>query len=802
MRIISTKNCLLGLLCFLLSVPLWCNADDNKLSCTVPVKGGDIVQIVIADPCDPVQKSCAEDIQRIFALVTKKTVGIATTPFKGRCLFIGCAPKGIDLSQQLAKLGDEGIYLNITPKFIICTGRTPQGIYNTVQELLYQIGYRDIWPGKYGECLPDILDLSKTIEIIYNPSFELRGGKWFQVEVQPGQKQLTAVDSEKWVDWAAKNHINRFKPAYNQTWDYGAARGHGWQEIDGHTCQDIFLPADEFGKGRTTEWYALFKGKRVATHPIGTTAEPCISNPEFIDFVTNTIREYFTKHPDAKRYMIAQADEPSYWCTCDRCRAWDPKQIDCNWTPYGPQGNLQPRQWHMADRWLRFVNLVAKCIEKEFPNKWIATYSYSGTMFPPIEVIPNRNVMVEVTIPELCRKHSLLDTNCPDNQMELRRIQSWSKISNKISIYSYLEFDNGGIPISFFHSASDLYKSVYNIGVRHISDEMDSNPYISPVYFGLWGRLLWDVNTAPDKYISEFCNIVYGNAGQEMEQFWRYQGKVMLNSKLPHRGYKDIERFTPEVFKVSYELLQNALCKKLTQNQVVRIQRARMSILMAEFYTSKAMINEKTAKAWLQACKCKEEIFQLADKYGFSFSWWEWNALGGRTAWEDPNSDNAGYIFPREAIEGEILVSLPETWLFRTDPHGKGEKDQWYSKDANMDEYKPISILKNWEAQWVGDYDGYGWYVTEVTIPKTAAKHVWLLFGAVDETWKAWIDGKYIGAGEGNPNKVWNMPSAVDISGKYTLGQKVRITVRVHDTIDAGGIWQPVTITTNLFPDN
>ena len=85
--------------------------------------------------------------------------------------------------------------------------------------------------------------------------------------------------------------------------------------------------------------------------------------------------------------------------------------------------------------------------------------------------------------------------------------------------------------------------------------------------------------------------------------------------------------------------------------------------------------------------------------------------------------------------------------------------------------------------------------MTDVTIPQAEGKRIWLLFGAVDETWKVWLDGKYIGASEGDPGLIWDKPAAVQITGKYTPDKKTRLVVRVNDIGFAGGIWKPVRIT-------
>lgn len=766
----------------------------------IPAAGGDLVRIVVADPKDPVQKACAADLQRIFTAVTGQSIDVATEPLPGRCVYIGGAPATYDLSGKLKGLEEQGIVLSISPEQIICTGTTPQGVYNAVQELLYQTGYRNIWPGRYGECLPKgpTLELGKAVEMVRNPSFELRGGHTVQMESRPGEKPKH-IDPAVWTDWAARNRVNRYKGGYCHTWDYGPTRAHGWQEIAGHSIQDILLPAYEFGKKYPEEWYALFEGKRHAKHPIGTTVQPCLSNAAFVDHSTAIVLDYFHKNPNGKRYLIGHSDEPTYWCECDGCKAMDPVQF-----AWIHEGGTKQERYNMSDRWFTYVNTVADRVAKEFPDKWIATYSYASTRELPVRTVIAKNVMVEMTIPLVCRKHHLFDETCPDNITEATRLREWGKVSPAMSSYSYLEFAHWGIPISFFDSATDLYRSLHKVGVRHISDEIDSSADASPVYIGLWSRLMWDVDTDPNEYITDFCRIAYGAAASDMERFWRNQQEVMQNSKVAHRGYTDIERFTPAVVKASNDMIDQALTRSLTKDEIARVNRARMALLMAEYYESKTRAAATDSSAWVTSEKAREAVYQLSRDFGFPIDLFAWNALGGGEQMFMPipvEIQDDTYKLPAEALGGELLVALPDPWHLRTDPTDVGVKENWFADGGSLDGFKPINTNAIWEDQWVGSYDGYAWYVTDVTIPETPpGKRVWILFGAVDETWKLWLCGNYIGSSKGKPMEVWDRPAAIEITNKYPPGLKVRLAVQVHDIGRAGGIWKPATIVTSEKP--
>ncbi len=790
------RNCLAYLFVLAMLLFTW----SGHVSASVPAEGGDLSRIVIADASDPVQTAAASDLQRVFAQITGQTLDIGHEPTQGRCLYIGGGPDELDLSTKIANLDEQGIYLSISSEHVICTGVTSEGIYNAVQELLYRIGYRKIWPGQYGECFPQgsTLKLGKPIEIIHNPSFTLRGGHTVQVDSIPGKKP-SHISINDWTDWAARNHINRYKAGYCTTWDYGPKRGHGWQEIAGHSIQDIFLNAGDFGTKNPKEWYALYNGQRVAKHPIGTTVQPCVSNPDFVDHVTEIILTYFRTHPKAKRYMIGASDEPTYWCECDNCKALDPVQY-----PWLHEGGNQQERYHMSDRWFTMINTVADRVAVEFPDKWIATYAYASTREVPINCVPAKNVMVEVTIPLFCRKHKLTDTTCDANVDVLRRVREWQAVTPAISIYTYLEFQQWGMPVSFFDSAAQLYPALHAMGVRHISDEIDTTQESSPLYLGLWSRLLWDIETHADAYITEFCQIAYGEAAGDMERYWRTQQTVMQTSDVEHRGHIDLKRFTPEIIEKFNHILDESLKHSITEDQTARIKAARMALAMTTFYAAKNWANDRNNNgAWAVVNDARQQVYRISKDYGFPITLPAWNELGGGEKMFMPvpvGIQDKQYNFPTEALKGDVLVELPDQWMFRTDPEDVGITEEWFADGGSLKKFKPISISEIWEKQWPGNYDGYAWYVTDVVIPETTDKQVWLLFGAVDDSWKVWLVGNYIGASKGTPEEIWDKPAALNITGKYPPGLKIRLAVRVHDQARAGGIWRPVTIVTTDRP--
>ncbi len=741
----------------------------------VPAKGGNITAIVVGGNPNAVQTGEAKDLQRIIKAITGRDIQVVSSAAKGRCIYIGCTPSSENIDSKLAKLGEEGMYLSVNGKRIICAGKDPRGTYYAVQELLYQMGCRWLWPGQYGECLPSgkSLDIPGKMEIAHTPDFEMRGGHCIQVTALPGE-QPKHVDVEPYVDWAARNKWNRFKASYSKTWGYGDERGGEWRETSGHTTTTDLMPAELFSQH--PEWFALVNGKRTATHPIGTTAMPCIGNPLVVQRFTNIVLDYFAANPTAKRYFIGANDEPSYWCECDDCKKLDPVTVD--WSKNGEE------ELPMTDRWLYLVNKVAEAVDQKYPGKWIGTFAYGSTRSLPVKNYPRKNVMIEWTMFEHCAKHEITDSSCPVNKAGLGELKKWMDIAQTVSLYDYLDFYEMEVPQAYWMSDQDYYRDLYKMGIRHISDEIDTSIEAAPITMGYRARLLWDINTDAKSYMSDLCDIAYGPAAGDMKRFWQLQQDAVYRSETKHIRQNDLARFTPQMISESYKILDSADKKKLTSDQRARIARARLSVLFAEWYVAKEASGNGDLKSLVKMTANKAAIYKLCRQYGFAMNLAAYQPLGPE--------ESSSVI---NAISGKQLVKLPEKWQFRTDPDKQGLAQRWFDAKTDTSAFKPLAINQLWDKQWVGQYIGDAWYVCDVTIPETTAKHVWLLFGAIDDSWTAWLNGQQIGYSVGAPGDIWDKPQAIDITGKYQPGQDARIAVKVGNVGGAGGIWRSAMIT-------
>lgn len=145
-------------------------------------------------------------------------------------------------------------------------------------------------------------------------------------------------------------------------------------------------------------------------------------------------------------------------------------------------------------------------------------------------------------------------------------------------------------------------------------------------------------------------------------------------------------------------------------------------------------------------------------------------------------------------IKVSQTIPLPkEGWRFKTDPNADGHLQKWYEPGYDDSGWLPIKIESAWEEQGQA-YDGYAWYRGSFDLPeKPDCLAVEIAFGAVDEVAWVWVNGQYVGQHDIGAEG-WDDAFTLDVTKELLWGQRNQITVRVHDSAYAGGIWKPVSI--------
>jgi len=145
----------------------------------------------------------------------------------------------------------------------------------------------------------------------------------------------------------------------------------------------------------------------------------CMSNPDVQRIATERVLGWMRKQPNKRYFCITQGDGPD-WCQCEKCKAMD----------------VEPGNY--SDRNLKFMNHIARAVQKEFPDNILLGLAYCGTDEPPAKVRPEKNVWMMycpywgVALSEV---HPLTH---PVNAEALRQLEGWLKMApNNMAIYDY-----------------------------------------------------------------------------------------------------------------------------------------------------------------------------------------------------------------------------------------------------------------------------------------------------------------------------------------------------------------------------
>ncbi len=137
-----------------------------------------------------------------------------------------------------------------------------------------------------------------------------------------------------------------------------------------------------------------------------------------------------------------------------------------------------------------------------------------------------------------------------------------------------------------------------------------------------------------------------------------------------------------------------------------------------------------------------------------------------------------------ENIPVRLSGSAPEA-----PPELSGECPPEARLDCDDSFWASIQTGSSWEKQGI-QYDGIAWYRKEIAIPD-GWKNPVLYIGAADE--QAWVfcNEKYLGHHDG-----WDKPFSM-VLDNVPPGKTALVAIRVFDSANMGGIWQPVLLYKN-----
>ena len=594
------------------------------------------------------------------------------------------------VQELLGKVADSegGFVVAAKQGTLYLAGQTPLATSYACTELLERLGCRWYIPGELGEVYPKTKDLRFTgRDVVDKPDFNPR---WLRLD----------------RDWSRRSKLG------------GAtiAAAHSFRAMVGR---------DEFEEH--PEWFPLRNGQRTAGGQL------CLSNPEVVQRFIDKTKATFRKNPDRVGVSLGPNDGGG-WCECKPCEAMDSGRID----PFS-----QSRD--MIDRQIKLMNAVAEEVDKEFPGKKYGFYVYADYQLPPLTVKPHPAIVPVFAPINYCRLHSMFNPNCPDRQAVRKMYKGWAEFGLDMHYRGYT-FNLAGLqgPFHCFYKWIDDMPWMHRRNIRgFFPQSMESWASSAPQYY-LAAKLAWRIDQDPRAIVKEFCNGLFGPAGEPMHQyFWRLADALRQADHHTGNDTNYPQIYSPQIMTAGQKDLTTAAktAKTERQRQCVKMFQMAHDYLQAfldmqrhqnafEFAESKA--------AYDRLVVVKDELID-----------WDKRWLDARFA----NSYLRRFWGPavvqaheRTSDGNELVAKFPDQWQFILDPNDAGEWFEWYLPEVTGGNWQTLNTYsKSWGDQGLYYYKGVAWYRTEVDVPaRFKGRKIMMWFGAVDEAVQVWVNGKLI----------------------------------------------------------
>lgn len=677
------------------------------------------------------------------------------------------------------------------------------GVYHLLKS---NLGVKWLWPGKLGEVIPKrksiVLD---KINIVSSP-------KLIHTRIRDG---VYTVANPK--GWSSYDQYARY--TNDQTvW----LRRQGMAMALKMDITHSFTSWWERYSKSNPEFFNLLPDGSRRSNPYYWNGDPllismCVSEPKLWKQIAENWKYSRSK---LSPYLDASENDTTGDCTCERCIGWDVpngkldfpfdqrlanakalfEKGDATWV--NALGNL-------SDRYARFYLEVQKEARKIDPNVVVMGFAYANYTVPPVKTKLNDKVIVAI-VPALM---------FPWTQQKIddfrKQWDGWAKSGCRLMLRPNYTLDGGGMPIFYARKLGEDLRFAAKHGM--IATDFDS-------LTGQWAAqgpnlyVLVRLQVNPELTVNQVLDEYYtgfGPAAKAVKEYFSYWEKVSdsITDESYNKAGKDTEGdwarfirmagvfFTPEVLSRGSMLLEKAA--KAASGDPAAAQRVeflsrgleqvKLSLaVQTEFNKYKATANIQSYRKAindLDSFRLENETWNIANmgflSYFESMTW-------DRTLVKEMDS-------PGEEIAG--------TWKFMWDPENVGLSKGWQADVFDTSAWLDIVVGTNWEAHDVGKswqkehgdhYNGTAWYRKDFSVkPEQASKEIKLLFGAVDEACKVYLNGKELldrpYPFEGNTNS-WQEAFSVDIKPYIRTDKPNSLAVRVEDSSGAGGIWRPVWI--------
>ena len=597
------------------------------------------VEIAVSPKATPVERNAAEILARHLKVLYQKEFPITTSPHAQ--IRIGA------YFVNTPSAGREGFTIRSSQKEVVLGGGTADGRGNlyAVYEFLERLGFRFLTrkdtfvPGKVPEAFP-------VISGTFLPSFpEMR---YIVADGYPDARfRATGLSS----GYHTKGKGTKPDPEKGFYYDF--------LPYPYHTMQ-YFLPLEKYAQ-TNPDYYAMRGGKRLLSGQV----ELCFSNMHMAAEFMQNIRKYLSENFREGLYLCISQEDENLYCECAEC------------------SRINRMEKSRSGTLVRFLNLVAAALEKDYPNLPIRTDAYKYTRQAPEKTRLHKNICVEVCNIE-CDLSRAFD-GYHENEVFWREVKKWRRTACKLHLGDYgTTFDNHLLPLPNFDALAERLRGLKSLGFTGVSTiNAHSGPggEFAELRNYLTAKLYWNCDEDPWRIAEDFCLHYYGVGGKHILAYIKWYHRYAKEKNVVYRHRLQPMHIYDRRFLEKARVAFRKAYAAVNGDPVftTRLDRSHTALLMLELLEAR-----KTASA--DAFEKKLDEFES-----------ECRRFGIRSVWEGQNTlslfldDMRLRISPPDFCRGrEFFAVKPSAWL------GKGWAE-WISDPAAPSK-KPVCMSVDHQA--------------------------------------------------------------------------------------------------------
>lgn len=791
----------------------------------VVVDGKPATTIVTPDAPLPVVTAAAEELRyhiRKASGAEVAIVGEKQAPAGSPLIYLGPCAATHALGLKLGDLQPNGCFIRLSGGNLYLLGddtagdvfwilhgnRTRVGTLFGVYELLEKrLGVRWLWPGSLGEVVPqrDTIRLQITDQTVQPRFVHTRwrdGGIYMAGTKGWANQQARSTFLNEQGKWLRRH---RFAMGINM--DMAHAFTNWWDRFSTDHPEYFNLLPD--GTRRSDP---LYHGgsKTLISMSVGELA-----------FWRQKIADWAAKRSPQAPHVDASENDTAGKCVCPKCLALDvpdpenPVSFEKRVEKAKERFAAGEADWFealgsMSDRYARYYLALQKEAEKIDPQAVVMGYAYANYVRPPLQTKLNPRIIIGI-VPAL-----MYPWTAEKRKDFIEQWQGWSAAGARLLLRPNYMLDGHCLPLNIARPLGEDFSFAVKHGLIGTDFDSLTGQYSTqgPNLYML-ARLHEAPDLTPEQVLGEYY-AGFGKAAKQVQTYFEHWAAV--SAAVTEKQYDDADLHWSRFYRDADTIFNPAAMtqgRKLLQAAVTAASGdaeagARLGYLEAGL---------RNAELTLATQRAFREYRKTGDLEGYTQAMQALDAF--RAEKEADLIANMAYLAWSESItwDRDLLrlmaqpgTRLPDPWQFMFDPQGRGEQQTWYAVDFDSSKWQSIGTAQAWEHEEPGrhwkakhgeDYNGIAWYRTSFTVSPKPDEQVRLVFGAVDEACKIWLNGQLILERpypfEGDTES-WRQSFEIDITKLIARDKPNVLAVQVTDTGGAGGVWKPVWLVTSEAP--